>query len=497
MAKKKRQEKEKVFEGEIVEESSSAVAVIKAQESAAIDVAVATANRFPRNMDDFREKLLKYATIDEQVATECFYSKPVGNGEVAEGQSIRLAELVATTYKNIQAAARIIGEDFEKGVITAQGVCWDLEANNRESVEVSRSIKTRTGRLYSPATIEVNKAALCSIARRNAIFAVVPTAIIKSEIDVIRECAKGSVKTVGQRINAMIGYMKKQGIKPQLVCTYVGKADSTEIDAGDLLKLKGLINAVKDGDYPSLREAFAEVSGERPPADDALLPGKHKAPKKEEPPPAQSINDEPTGALAAPPTKPKDEGPELGPNEYQCPECKEIIVGMEAVRAHDCGGEKKEEPPDEQEQEKKRELGQAILKLLDGKSAPYRAALAKMLGEEPTKEQVGQPFAKWSVVELGSVKAILEIKAAKTQPGEEKPEPDMVDIDLNASPEEIREYILRLCNDEAETLQKAIMGMDKLQLEKGDAMNMAVNFEKVTDEMVLWDILGRLEEMRR
>lgn len=263
---------------EVVEDNDSGMAVIRAQSSAAIEVAVRAANTYPRSIVQFRADVLDMATVDEETAAECFYTKPVGNGSTAEGPSVRLAEIILATYGHIMVEARIIDEDRQKGTITAQGKAWDMQKNSWSTAEVSKSIKKRNGGLYSDPQIEVAKSALCSIAKRNAILGVVPKALIKKQLDGIRKVARGDEKTLGTRMNAMLEFFKKQGVKPAEICSFCNKSDSTELDADDLVRLKGLVNSVKDGDYPGYKEAFKDMGVEIQ-SDNPLAPGKHRPEK--------------------------------------------------------------------------------------------------------------------------------------------------------------------------------------------------------------------------
>lgn len=263
---------------EVIDDYIGNASIVKAQSSAAIEVAVKIANQYPRSIKQFRADVLELATVDEETAGECFYSKPVGEGSIAEGPSVRLAEIVLATYGHIMVEARILDEDMQRGTITAQGKAWDMQKNSWSTAELSRSIKKRNGQLYSSAQIEIAKSALCSIAKRNAIFGVVPKALIKKQFDEIRKYAKGDKKTIGTRMAAMFEFFKKHSINITEVCQFCGKADSTELDADDLIKLKGLINSVKDGDYPGYKEAFKDM-GVDVNGGDPLAPGKHRPEK--------------------------------------------------------------------------------------------------------------------------------------------------------------------------------------------------------------------------
>lgn len=71
-----------------------------------LDQQVATARAFPRSIKKFQQQCLEMATLNEQVAEECFYALPrKENGEtkMIEGPSARLAEIVASSWGNCRA----------------------------------------------------------------------------------------------------------------------------------------------------------------------------------------------------------------------------------------------------------------------------------------------------------------------------------------------------------------------------------------------------------
>lgn len=115
---------------EIIEVKS--VDVIQAIDRAEVDVQIATAKQYPRDVAQVLNKIRTYGQMDVETAGECFYSLPRGNNSSVEGVSVRFAEIVAGAWGNLRVATRIIGNDGK--TITAQGVAHDLETNLAVSV---------------------------------------------------------------------------------------------------------------------------------------------------------------------------------------------------------------------------------------------------------------------------------------------------------------------------------------------------------------------------
>ena len=111
-----------------------------------IDVQIATAKQYPRNLARVLGNIETLATMDEEVAGSCFYTLR-RQGKVIEGASVRMAEIIASSWGNLRVQARIIGNDGK--MITAQGVCHDLESNYAVSAEVKRRITDKNGHTFS------------------------------------------------------------------------------------------------------------------------------------------------------------------------------------------------------------------------------------------------------------------------------------------------------------------------------------------------------------
>ena len=94
---------------------------ISSIERAQIDVQISTARRFPRTLSDVKQRMLSFATLDEETAASCFFTLPArkgGDGRPIQGPSVRLAEIALGAYQHIKAGSRIISDDGK--FITAQ-----------------------------------------------------------------------------------------------------------------------------------------------------------------------------------------------------------------------------------------------------------------------------------------------------------------------------------------------------------------------------------------
>lgn len=148
---------------------------LEAISRAEVDIQIETAKRYPRNLPDVLNRIATLASHDMKTAEECFYVLRRGKGDdqkTIEGLSVRFAEIIASAWGNLRVATRIIGNDGK--MITAQGVCHDLENNVATSVEVHRRITDKFGRTYSDDMVVVTGNAASAIAYRKAVLKVIP-----------------------------------------------------------------------------------------------------------------------------------------------------------------------------------------------------------------------------------------------------------------------------------------------------------------------------------
>jgi hypothetical protein len=126
-------------------------------------------------------------------------------------------------------------------------VCHDLETNTAVSCEVQRRITDKNGRTFSDDMIVVTGNAAGAIAFRNAVFKVVPKAIINNTVKAIKQVAIGQANNLEERKSNMLKYFASIGVSKEMVLSYL-EVDSTEaIDIEMVMDMLGLVNAIKEG----------------------------------------------------------------------------------------------------------------------------------------------------------------------------------------------------------------------------------------------------------
>lgn len=238
---------------ESVSENSLAL-ITKAE----IDVQISTAKAFPRSLKMFQDKAMSMATISESVAESCNYALPRG-GTSLEGPTVRLAEIICSAYGNIRAGARVIANDGK--VVTAQGICHDLETNYCVTVEVKRSIlqneykyengkKVKTGRMVTmnEDMQVVTGNAACAIAYRNAVFKVVPSALVADVYEKTKRVARGTAETLPAKRQKALDYLHSLKVTDKQICDVLELKKVEDIDLDKLDVLRGMVTLIKNGE---------------------------------------------------------------------------------------------------------------------------------------------------------------------------------------------------------------------------------------------------------
>lgn len=228
---------------------------------AEIDSQIATAKAFPRSLKQSMDRALSMATVNEEVAASCTYAVP-RSGKTIEGASVRLAEIVCSTFGNLRAGARVIANDGK--TVTAQGICHDLESNYSVTVEVKKKITDRNGKPFSDDMQVVTGNAACAIAYRNAVYKVIPAAIIDDIWEKTKEVARGKAETLVKRRDKAVEYFRSQGVKDEQICTVLQIKKIEDIDLDKLQTLRGILTSVKNGEA-TLKDLFEPESNQPDP----------------------------------------------------------------------------------------------------------------------------------------------------------------------------------------------------------------------------------------
>ena len=228
---------------------------LEAVDRASIDMQIATAKKYPRSVDKALKEALTLATLDEETAASMFYALP-RSGKTIEGPSARLAEVMAYTWGNLRVDADIVAED--RTTVTAMGTCFDLEKNVAVRVRVKRRITDKKGQRYNEDMIGVTSNAAISIALRNCVFKVIPAALTRRIYGEARTASLGKGGTITQKRQNALEWFGKMGVTEAQVFEALGVRGMDDIGQEELITLRGLKTAIKDGET-TVEQAFARA----------------------------------------------------------------------------------------------------------------------------------------------------------------------------------------------------------------------------------------------
>jgi hypothetical protein len=326
-----------VSEAEHVEVAAVETSALAVMEESEIMMQIKTARSYPRSLAQFKKEASEMIMMDEGTAKSCIYSRPVGDGKIAEGKSIRMAEIVASCYGNIRA--KTIITEMKPRYVKAVGFVLDLEKNIGFSAECVESTVKRDGTPMSERMRVVVAKAAAAKAFRDAIFKIVPVGICKPLEDLAKKVimGDGNVQTMDKRKAELQAWLKSIDVSNERMFAVLNVKGYADMGIDHLLQMAGLKTSIECGDI-TIEEAFPIIESEKK-ADGkkggvAGLKDEMKGKAKTEP----GKTDTPSQAAA--PGKPK----------IYCPNCKckvtkDISTNKSGNPEHNaCGYELVEEP---------------------------------------------------------------------------------------------------------------------------------------------------------
>jgi len=238
-------------------------AMVQIEQSRAVQevqAALVIAQRFPR------DKNKAYADIIEtckryNLAAQATYSYPKG-GAVVSGPSIRLAEVIAQNYGNLNFGVREL--ERRNGVSIAESYCWDMEKNVKQTkvFEVPHEIQKKNGELKilrDPRDIYEIVANQGARRLRACILGIIPPDFVDAAVaECKKTLAKGNGDTMEDRIRKIVVLFKDLGVSQQMLEDRLGHG--AELITGEqIADLASIYNSLKEnqskrGDFFSFPE---------------------------------------------------------------------------------------------------------------------------------------------------------------------------------------------------------------------------------------------------
>lgn len=209
---------------------------------------IVMAKKFPRNSVAAEKRILD-ACKRRGLAEVSQYS--FNKGGLVEGPSIRLAEVLAQNWGNLDYGT--IELDRKDGVSTMMAYCWDIETNVRRSqiftVAHVRDRKAGSKRLTEERDIYEMTANMGSRRVRACILAVIPGDVVDAAIaqcDKTMAAANGD-KPMKERISEMVKQFEKFEVTQELIEKFLGHPLTIErVTESEMLRMKKIFIAIQD-----------------------------------------------------------------------------------------------------------------------------------------------------------------------------------------------------------------------------------------------------------
>lgn len=262
----------------------TSVAAAAAQSRAMVEARFLVALRRPRDIDDFRARLLKDCQRPK-FAEVAIYKLPRG-GKTIEGPSIRFIEAAVRAWGNVDSTTHVIYEDEEKMILRA--VVTDLETNATYSSEhrIAKTVERRQKpkneasivgqRINSygdpvfivPATDDelmqkIN--AIASRAIRTNGLRLIPGDIVEEAVDEIQATlAKKDAQDPDAARKKIADAFAQLNIKPSDLREYLGHP-LDQCSPAQLADLRAVYAAIRDGQttWRELVDARRKEAGEK------------------------------------------------------------------------------------------------------------------------------------------------------------------------------------------------------------------------------------------
>jgi hypothetical protein len=268
----------------------TAATAIAAREQAAVQSRYIMAERNPRDIEDFRVKLLAHAKRPGFAAT-AIYRKPLGEKKYAEGPSIRFCEAALQCYRNVYPEVSTVFDGSELRIVRV--TVTDLEANLAYSSEIAmdktverkysngREVLSERLNSYGETTytlratedeLIVRQAALVSKAIRTNGLRLLPPDILEEAVKVIKATLQGEIKAdpaLAKR--RIIDAFAEQGVSPQDLGIYLGHS-LEQVTVKELEDLRAVHSSLKNGEA-----TWAEIMEKADPTPDADFAEKERA----------------------------------------------------------------------------------------------------------------------------------------------------------------------------------------------------------------------------
>lgn len=247
--------------------TTAPVQVMSSRQAQEVQMAMYVAKQFPRDETQSYNRIIQ-ACHRVSLAETAVYEYPRG-GQKVSGPSIRLAEVLARSWGNIDSG--IVELEQKHGESSVMAYAWDLETNVRQTkvftVKHERSTRSGVTKLTDPRDIYELVANQGARRVRNCILGIIPGDVVDAAVE---ECKKtlttGNKEPLPDRVRKMVAiFFEEFQVNQEMLEKFIG-CKVAAFSEQDVVRLKGVYRSLRDGmskreDYFDIRVGQESSSG--------------------------------------------------------------------------------------------------------------------------------------------------------------------------------------------------------------------------------------------
>jgi hypothetical protein len=219
---------------------------MESREIQEVQAAMVIAQRFPRDERKAMDRILNACTR-KTLAETALYSYNRGGQEVT-GPSIRLAEVLAQAWGNIQSGVRELEQTEDAS--TVEVFAWDLETNTRDAkvfrVPHVRHTKAGAKKLTDPRDIYENLANVGARRKRACILAIIPGDVTEAAVAQCDVTLAANADTGPDAVKRLLEAFAGVGVtKAQIEARLTNRVES--VRPAQMVALRKIYASIRDG----------------------------------------------------------------------------------------------------------------------------------------------------------------------------------------------------------------------------------------------------------
>lgn len=213
---------------------------------AEVQAALVIAKQFPRNPIEAYDRVMN-ACQRPGLAQSAVYSYARGGSSIS-GPSIRLAEMLAQNWGNIQYGIRELSS--ENGESTVEAFAWDVETNTRQTkvFQVPHIRYTRQGakKLTDPRDIYELVANNGARRLRACILGVIPGDVVDAAVDQCEKTIHANADTSPEGVQKLVKAFEQFGVTKDDIEGFIQRRLEA-ITPANVVSLRKIFTSLRDG----------------------------------------------------------------------------------------------------------------------------------------------------------------------------------------------------------------------------------------------------------